>query len=790
MHPGPARDYGYRFGPFRVDLRTGELWNNGARLKLQERPFQLLAALLEHPGEMVSREDLQHRLWPADTFVDFDLGLNVAVQKLRFALSDSAEHPSYIETLASRGYRFIAPVEVVNGHVAANGVTLPAPATNGAAPTLPIARRKWLFASVALALVAVAAGVYTWLSRPPPLSFPNRGWVLIAKFENRTGEAIFDDTVEYALERELSNSRFVNLVPPERVQDAFRLMKKPSDTRLDASLAREVALRDGNVQVLLIGRTEKLGAAYVLSASLIEPSSGAVLRSFSEQAAGQNAVLAAVNQLSVQLREGLGEGTARLLQNPPGLEKATTPSLRALQLYSRGMAFVNQHNCEAAAQLLEQALAEDPDFPSAHIYLAHCYSNLEHHKEAAPHYQEAFRLAATTTDRERYFIVASYYERFVEDYEKAIQTYEVLVRLYPDHYWAVNNLALTLDEIGRSEEALPYFVARADLRPNDLEIVYRAWWGLRRSRQDPARADALMRKAQVLSQNPDAPANPSVWAATILYGSRHRMSLGDYQGALQEMERVRSSLPSYTGPRRQALTNRLGDDFFFLGQLRAAEELYSALPEDGILKHEGLAWVAEEWGDMTALRVRLRRQLALGADGIDPWRVRELARVGLLAEVAARLPDQRAQKSYEPPYVRLARAHIAIGTGRIPQAIDLLTELHGSSTASRDVMAFAVAIPLAQILEQRGDLAGAANILRQALEANPFPLFLTDVRRAKVHLARLDRKLGREEEARALESEVRQSLAVADPDHPILLQLNGLASSATAKAPVETASRR
>ncbi len=105
-----ARTRRTRFGAFEVDLRSGELHKHGIRLKLQDQPFQVLVLLLEHPGDVVTREELRQRLWPADTFVDFDTGLNSAIKKLRDVLGDSAEEPCYIETLPRRGYRFIAPV--------------------------------------------------------------------------------------------------------------------------------------------------------------------------------------------------------------------------------------------------------------------------------------------------------------------------------------------------------------------------------------------------------------------------------------------------------------------------------------------------------------------------------------------------------------------------------------------------------------------------------------------------------------------------------------------------------
>jgi DNA-binding winged helix-turn-helix (wHTH) protein len=115
--PAPARQV-LRFGSFEADLASGELRKHGRKIRLQEQPFQVLALLLHHPGELVTREVLQQRLWPADTFVDFDTGLNSAVKKLRDVLGDSAESPRFIETLPRRGYRFLAAVNGPSGSVA------------------------------------------------------------------------------------------------------------------------------------------------------------------------------------------------------------------------------------------------------------------------------------------------------------------------------------------------------------------------------------------------------------------------------------------------------------------------------------------------------------------------------------------------------------------------------------------------------------------------------------------------------------------------------------------------
>jgi Tol biopolymer transport system component/DNA-binding winged helix-turn-helix (wHTH) protein len=164
-----------RFGLFELDLEARELRKSGLRIKLQEQPFQILAMLLERPGEIVTREELQKRLWPEDTFVDFDLSLNSAVKKLRQALSDDSENPRFIETLYRRGYRFIGPV---------NGRSLPSSATLGSAESVsapPVSERPSRFAPArnfrvlawasTAALVLVAAGLF-WSnpSQPPRIT--------------------------------------------------------------------------------------------------------------------------------------------------------------------------------------------------------------------------------------------------------------------------------------------------------------------------------------------------------------------------------------------------------------------------------------------------------------------------------------------------------------------------------------------------------------------------------------------------------------------------------------------
>src|SRR5262249_6201426 len=177
-------------GAFEVDLRAGELRRNGLKVRLQDQPFQVLAMLLERPGETVTRDELRDRLWTAETFVDFDHGVNKAVNRIREALGDSATSPRFVETVARRGYRFIADVAV------ADAPPPVAAAVSAGDPTAPWAPRegawggpassRWAIAGLALAL-ASSATVWTLRARspqPPPIRS-----LAVLPLENLSGDA-------------------------------------------------------------------------------------------------------------------------------------------------------------------------------------------------------------------------------------------------------------------------------------------------------------------------------------------------------------------------------------------------------------------------------------------------------------------------------------------------------------------------------------------------------------------------------------------------------------------------
>src|SRR4051812_2893569 len=180
--PEPSAPVLLQFGVFEVDLRAGELRKHGVRVRLQEQPFQILTMLLERPGETVTREELRSRLWAAETFVDFDHGVNKAVNRIRDVLGDSASSPRFVETVARRGYRFIADVAVAEGVLSARreiasgegGSRQDERALSVAAPpsSRPLRRwYPWTITAVALALasIVVALALRSRGLQPPPI---------------------------------------------------------------------------------------------------------------------------------------------------------------------------------------------------------------------------------------------------------------------------------------------------------------------------------------------------------------------------------------------------------------------------------------------------------------------------------------------------------------------------------------------------------------------------------------------------------------------------------------------
>ena len=426
-----------RFGPFQLDLRTAELHKNGTTTKLPEQPFQILVELVEHPGEVVTRDELRQRLWHSDTFVDFEHGMNSAVKRLRVALGDSAEKPLYIETLPRHGYRLMVPVEKSEPTAAAT------PRVSNRKVLVPVA--------VILVFVAISGTLY-FRSRPTTTRLTDKDTIVLSDFENKTGDPVFDDTLKQGLSVQLEQSPFLDLLSESRVNGTLKLMGRSSDDRLTGNVAREVCQRTGS-KAMLTGSIAGLGDQYVIGLKAVNCNTGDVLAEAQQQAASKEAVLKALDAAAVNLRSKLGESLSTVQKYATPLEEATTPSLEALKAYSLGVKMYETSELAAALPFYERAVELDPNFAMAYARMAITYGNLSVGARSDENLRKAYGLREKVSERERFFIEGLYLMNTGE-LEKEAQTDELWHQTYPRDDTPYRWLGLIYRDLGNLEKAL------------------------------------------------------------------------------------------------------------------------------------------------------------------------------------------------------------------------------------------------------------------------------------------------------------------------------------------------
>lgn len=235
-----------RFGPYELDLEKGVLRKFGIPIKIQGKPLAVLSVLIENAGEVVSRDDLRHGLWPENTFVDFDKNLSTAVNKLRDALCARAAEGQYIETIPRKGYRFRAAVEIVAATEA------PAKQPEVVVSSAPQKQRivRGNLAVLAAAVVVVTAVALYSLNRPGK-RLSDQDTVILADFDNSTGDPVFDDTLKTALAVSLRQSPIINILPDTQVASTLKLMARPQGEKVTRDVARDLCLRTGSKAYLV-----------------------------------------------------------------------------------------------------------------------------------------------------------------------------------------------------------------------------------------------------------------------------------------------------------------------------------------------------------------------------------------------------------------------------------------------------------------------------------------------------------------------------------------------------------
>jgi DNA-binding winged helix-turn-helix (wHTH) protein/tetratricopeptide (TPR) repeat protein/TolB-like protein len=471
----------YRFGRFESDSAKGELTRQGERVRLQDQPFRLLTILLEHAGEVISREELRQKLWPADTYVEFDGSLNAALKRLRAALGDPADNPIFIETLPKRGYRFIAPVAVENEPAEAATVDavvveksqpkISPPGAGLGPPSTQRHGRVLIIYGAALAVVLVlvvfaSLGAY-WLrhhSRPATASpsndarpFPLRKSVAVLAFHNTSGR-VQDDWLATAfsemLSTELATGEKLRLVTGEEVAN----LRISSPWSLTSTLSRETAARIGtalNSDVLVLGSYTAIGKTdrrqLRLDVTLQDVRTGEVLGQIA-QISGSDDLFRLTSDIGATLRERLGVPAINDTEQAGVL--ASLPLDRAAaRFYSIGIAKLRDFDALAAKDLLEQACKADPKFSLAHVMLAQAWNQLGYEQKRKEEAKKALDLSLDLPRFDRMQVEGDYYES-LPDHEKAASIYRALFELFPDSVNYGLQLSAAQAAAGHASQAL------------------------------------------------------------------------------------------------------------------------------------------------------------------------------------------------------------------------------------------------------------------------------------------------------------------------------------------------
>ncbi len=468
-----------RFGVFELDLRSGELRKHGLRVRLQEQPFRLLEMLLERPGEVVTREELQKRLWPADTFVDFDHGLNKAINKIREALGDSAESPRFVETVSRRGYRFLA--EVKDSEVPVRNPELGVQTQPPVAPDHsylpdevakiknPSLSRAWKISVLLLLLVAAVLAIrklHSWGGPSPAIRS-----LAVLPFESLSNDAsqdYFADGMTDELISDLGQISALRVISRTSVM-SYKRARKPLP-----EIAREL-----NVDAVVEGTVLRSGNEVRITAQLIEASADKHLWSQSYEGELRN-TLALQNDVARAIADQI-----RINLNPQekaALKKVRVVNPEAFESYLKGRYFWNKRTAQGLSVALayfNQAIGEDPTFAQAYSGLADTYALLGDWQYAVMTPKEALPKAKASAIKaleldsalgEAHNSLAFCLDGFEWDFEAAGKEFQRAIELNPNyataHHWYAWHLGLS----GRYDDALAEMRKAENLDPLSLII--------------------------------------------------------------------------------------------------------------------------------------------------------------------------------------------------------------------------------------------------------------------------------------------------------------------------------
>jgi TolB-like protein/DNA-binding winged helix-turn-helix (wHTH) protein/Flp pilus assembly protein TadD len=469
-----------RFGVFEVDLRAGELTKRGLRIKLQEQPFQVLAMLLEKPGELVTREELHKKLW-SQTVVDFDHGVNKAINKIREALGDSAESPRFVETVARRGYRFLADVTPIDAAAetqsrpTTEGLVAPADsppvelADVGVPPKRPYRPAAWKRVGLGFALVLAAS--VSWVLYSQSQSSSKIRSLAVLPLESLSGDAsqdYFADGMTDALIADLGQISALRVISRTSAM-AYKRVHRPL-----AEIAREL-----NVEAVVEGTVLRSGERVRITAQLIQVRNEKHLWAQSYEGDLQDALA---------LQNSVARTIAKQIQvtlNPQeeaALQKSSPVNAEAYEAYLRGRYFWNKRTREGivkATDYFQHAIDVDPGYARAYSGLADSYAlsgdweyGILSPQDAFPKAKAVATIALALDDNlsEAHTSLAFIEDLYDWDWASAEKQYKRALALNPGYATAHHWYAWHLIVMGRNDEGIAELKKAESLDPLSLII--------------------------------------------------------------------------------------------------------------------------------------------------------------------------------------------------------------------------------------------------------------------------------------------------------------------------------
>jgi serine/threonine protein kinase/tetratricopeptide (TPR) repeat protein len=313
-------------------------------------------------------------------------------------------------------------------------------------------KRGLTAALIALAVLALAAvTTFFYFNRRAPLT--EKDTILLADFDNRTGEAVFDGTLKQALAVQLEQSPFLNIYSDEQVRGALRYMNRSAHELVTKDVAREICQRQ-RLKAMLGGTISSLGSHYVITLEAVNAQTGEAIARQQAEAVSKEQVLSSLGKAATALREKLGESLHSIQKFDTPLEQATTSSWEALKAFSLGAERAIRGDYPAAIPFYKRAVEMDPDFAMAYKELSTQYNNARQIELAAEASEKAFALRARVTEREKLHIEASYYLQTTVEYDRAIEALLLLKQTYPQDVYARNTLAYCYNLTGQPENVL------------------------------------------------------------------------------------------------------------------------------------------------------------------------------------------------------------------------------------------------------------------------------------------------------------------------------------------------